>query len=98
MQSTCTGPAYGLPEAISGIDSYWLRGYGASPPQTLIVVGYSHDGAERFFEQCDWAGQITNRYGVENEETKFHPNIFIFIRRGLRQSWPALWASLKHFG
>lgn len=90
------GPAYGLPEAISGIDSYWLRGYGASPPQTLIVVGYSHDGAERFFEQCDWAGQITNRYGVENEETKFHPNIFIC--RGLRQSWPALWASLKHFG
>jgi 4-amino-4-deoxy-L-arabinose transferase-like glycosyltransferase len=90
------GPAYGLPEAISGINSYWLRGYGDPPPQTLIVVGYSRNGAERFFEQCDLAGQITNRYGVENEETKFHPDIFIC--REPRQSWLALWQSLKHFG
>jgi 4-amino-4-deoxy-L-arabinose transferase-like glycosyltransferase len=90
------GPAYGLPEAISGIDSYWLRGYGDPPPQTLIVLGYTRDGAERFFERCDLAGHITNRYGVENEETKFHPDIFIC--RGPRQPWPALWQSLKHFG
>jgi hypothetical protein len=26
------GPAYDLPEAISGINSYWLRGYGDPPP------------------------------------------------------------------
>lgn len=90
------GPAYGLPEAISGINSYWLRGYGDSPPQTLIVLGYPRKGAARFFEQCAVAGQITNRYGVENEETKFHPDIFIC--RGPRQPWPVLWQSLKHFG
>jgi 4-amino-4-deoxy-L-arabinose transferase-like glycosyltransferase len=90
------GPAYDLPEAISGVNSYWLRRYGASPPQTLIVVGYSRDDAARFFERCNLAGQITNRYGVENEETKLHPDIFIC--RGPRQSWPALWQSLKHFG
>jgi hypothetical protein len=90
------GSAYGLPEAISGINSYWLRGYGDSPPQTLIVIGYSREGTARFFERCDLAGQIMNRYGVENEETKFHPDIFIC--RGPHQSWPALWQSLKHFG
>jgi hypothetical protein len=33
------GPAYGLPEAISGINTYWLRGYGDPPPQTVIVLG-----------------------------------------------------------
>lgn len=90
------GPAFGLPKAISGINSYWLRGYGDSPPQTLIVVGYTRDAAERFFERCELAGQITNRYGVENEEIKLHPDILIC--RGPRQSWRALWQSLKHFG
>lgn len=90
------GPRYGLPEAISGVNSYWLRGYGDPPPQTLIVLGYDRDDAQRFFERCDLAGHITNRFGVENEERKFHPDIFIC--RGPRQFWPTLWQSLKHFG
>jgi hypothetical protein len=33
------GPGLGLPRAISGVNSYWLRGYGAPPPRMLIVVG-----------------------------------------------------------
>lgn len=90
------GPARGLPEAISGVNSYWLRGYGDPPPETLIVVGFSHDGAERFFEECELAGHITNRYDVENEESQDHPDIFVC--RGPRQPWLALWKSLKHFG
>jgi len=35
------GPAYGLPRAISGSNSHWLRGYGEPPPQTVIAVGFS---------------------------------------------------------
>ncbi len=33
------GGAYGLPKAISGVNSYWAKGYGNPPPQTLIVSG-----------------------------------------------------------
>jgi 4-amino-4-deoxy-L-arabinose transferase-like glycosyltransferase len=90
------GPPSGLPEAISGINSYWLRGYGNPPPETLIVVGFSRERAERFFAACDLAGQVTNRHNVENEETKFHPDIFVC--RGPRQPWPELWKSLRSFG
>jgi hypothetical protein len=90
------GPAYGLPEAISGINSYWLRGYGDPPPQTLIVLGYSQRGTYILFRQCKLAGQITNRYGVENEETEDHP--IIYLCREPRQSWPAFWEKIKHFG
>ncbi len=90
------GPAYGLPEAISGMNSYWLRGFGDSPPQTIIVVGYPRDYAVSFFEQCEAAGRITNQYNIENEETKVHPTIFLC--REPRQPWPALWQRLKHFG
>src|SRR5208337_2832343 len=44
------GPAYGLPSAISGMNSNWLRGYGDPPPQTLIVLGEHRDFVERNFE------------------------------------------------
>jgi hypothetical protein len=90
------GPAYGLPEAISGVNSYWLRGYGEPPPQTLIVLGFTQAQAEQLFSQCELAGQVTNRYGVENEETTDHPDIFIC--RGLRQSWSELWPQFRWFG
>ena len=90
------GPPYGLPEAISGVNSYWLRGYGNSPPETLIVIGFSRERTECFFATCDLAGQVTNRHGVENEETKIHPDIFVCRRP--RQPWPDLWESLKSFG
>ena len=90
------GPNYGLPEAISGINSYWPRGYGDPPPQVLIVLGFSRQTAEQFFNTCELAGQITNPFGVENEETRFHPDIFVC--RGLRQPWPELWMDLQSFG
>ena len=88
------GSNYGLPEAISGVNSYWLRGYGQPSPTTLIVLGYSRDAVQRFFETCDRAGQITNRYRVANEEYQRE----IFVCRRPRQPWPALWESLKRFG
>jgi hypothetical protein len=90
------GPAYGLPQAICGVNSYWLRGYGNPPPQTLIVVGMSREYLERHFASCLAAGQVVNRYGVENEESRYHKDIFVC--RGLRQSWPVFWKNFRHFG
>jgi 4-amino-4-deoxy-L-arabinose transferase-like glycosyltransferase len=90
------GPTRGLPRAISGVNSYWLRGYGEPPPETLIVLGYRRDDAERLFGACEVAGRITNRYGVRNEETRDHPEIFVC--RGPRQPWPTLWPELRRFG
>jgi 4-amino-4-deoxy-L-arabinose transferase-like glycosyltransferase len=90
------GPAYGLPQAISGINSYWLRGYGDPPPQTLIVLGLSQGDAMRIFDSCTSAGQVANRYNVENEETREHP--VILVCRGPRAPWPELWKRFQWFG
>ena len=90
------GQAYGLPQAISGINSYWLRGYGDPPPQTLIVLGFSSVEAYRVFESCQPAGLITNRYGVRNEETRDHPVILVCGKP--RESWPEAWKRLQSFG
>jgi len=90
------GPAYGLPQAISGINTYWLRGYGDPPPRTLIVLGLTRGDVARIFQTCDLAGHVTNRYGVENEETRYHPDIFVC--RGLRQPWDEFWKHSRTFG
>ncbi len=89
------GPNYGLPPAISGVDSYWWRGYGSPPPETLIVVGFNRTAVDRLFQQCELAGHVSNRFGVRNEETIYHPDIFIC--REPREPWPQLWEQLQSF-
>ena len=90
------GPAYGLPEAISGVNSYWLRGYGDPAPQTVIVLGENTASTYAHFKNCNSAGRITNRYGVMNEETRDHA--IILICRGLRKPWSEIWETILHFG
>jgi dolichyl-phosphate-mannose-protein mannosyltransferase len=90
------GGHYGLPRAISGINSFWQRGYGNPPPETLIVVGISRRFLDKNFASCQLAGHTWNRFGVENEETRDHPEIFVC--RGLRQTWPEFWKDFQYFG
>ncbi|HVM74085.1 MAG TPA: glycosyltransferase family 39 protein [Candidatus Saccharimonadales bacterium] len=90
------GPDHGLPTAISGTNSFWLRGYGATAPQTVIVTGFSQHWVEEHFASCELAGHTSNRYGVPNEETENHPDIFVC--RGLKQSWPEFWKGFRRFG
>jgi 4-amino-4-deoxy-L-arabinose transferase-like glycosyltransferase len=90
------GPGYGLPRAISGVNSYWIRGYGDPPPQILIVIGLDPGIVCTEFESCQTVGRITNRYGVLNEETEQHPQILLC--RAARSPWPELWERLRSFG
>jgi hypothetical protein len=63
------------------------------------VLGVSNsrsNSLDRTFESCKLAGQITNPYGVMNEETTYHPDIFVC--RGLRRPWPEFWKGIKSYG
>ena len=90
------GAQFGLPRAISGVNSFWQRGYGDPPPQTLIVVGADLDDLQGEFASCRLAADIWNRFGVENEETRDHPNIFVC--HTLRKPWPEFWKTFRYFG
>lgn len=90
------GPQYGLPPAISGVNSFWQRGYGNPPPETLIVLGLSKDFLQENFASCELAAHTWNRYGVKNEETQAHPGIFVC--RGLRRPWPEFWKGFRYYG
>lgn len=90
------GSSYHLPRAISGINTFWLYGYGDPPPEILVVIGFRRDEAERVFEMCELAGHTSNRYGIKNEETRDHPDIFVCRR--LRQPWSEFWKNFRYFG
>ncbi len=90
------GPAYGLPMPISLTNSAWLRGYPTPTPSTLIVVGFSQEGAERTFTSCRWAGHNGNSEGVKNEESEDHPDIFVC--GGPRLGWAEFWRTHERYG
>ena len=90
------GPAYHLPPPISTTNSAWLRGYPSPPPTTIIALGISPKQADEIFTGCRLAGHNGNREGVENEESKYHPDIFVCGPP--REPWPVLWKEHKDFG
>jgi hypothetical protein len=90
------GPKYGLPPVISGVNSFWVRGYGDPPPDTLIVLGHSSRFLSENFASCRVAAHSWNRLGVENEETVDHPDIYVC--RGLKKPWREFWDGYRHFG
>jgi 4-amino-4-deoxy-L-arabinose transferase-like glycosyltransferase len=86
------GPQHGLPRAISGTNSFWFRGYGNPAPETVIVVGIGRDFLDEHFTGCRLAAEkIANPYGVRNEESVDHPDIYVCgpPKRG----WEAFWKS-----
>jgi Dolichyl-phosphate-mannose-protein mannosyltransferase len=90
------GAAQGLPQALSIVNSFWLRGYGDHPPQTLIVVGLSPQFVKDNFNTCESKGTISNRLGVANEETEIHK--YLWVCRGLTEPWPVFWQKVRVWG
>jgi len=90
------GPAYGLPQAIIGTNTAWYRGYGDSPPETLIVLGLSRRYVDAHFASCRLAGHNGNPYGVKNQESQDNPDIFVCGPP--LAGWPAFWSHFQRFG
>ena len=89
------GPALGLPAAISGINSYWARGYGNPPPTTVIVLGDDAEGISDTPATCTLAGRVRIPHGVENEESG-HSDIYVC--RDLKFDWAKAWPGMRSFG
>lgn len=88
------GGRYGLPAAISRVNSYGERGYGDPPAETVIAIGFPGEFLESRFASCRPAAQIRNRYGVVNRSSLQG----VFVCRGLKEGWPKFWDELPRFG
>jgi hypothetical protein len=89
------GPVRGLPAAFGGMNSYWLRGYPNPPPETLIVLGLDAEGANKYFQSCMKAARVTNSDGIGNEESTYHPDVFVC--GGPRLPWPEFWQRIHRY-
>jgi len=90
------GRAYGLPEPIGTTNSEWLRGYPNPAPATLIVLGLTGEQANSIFTGCRLAGHNGNSEGIMNEESQYHPDIFVCGPP--REPWHTLWKQHQDFG
>ena len=83
------GPRYHLPMPITTVNSGWLRGYPQTPLTAVILLGNSKEDADKLFSDCRLAGHNTNALGVMNEESQYHPDIFVcsHLRRPLSELW-----------
>ena len=85
------GPGFGLPPAIGTVNSYWARGPGDPPPQTVIVLDDTADGISHTPATCTLAGRVRIPHGVKNEESG-HPDIFVCrdFKVPIRRLWPPM--------
>ena len=83
------GPKYGLPQSLSGHQSWWLWGPRGYSGNCLIVLDDSRERLEELFKQVEFVGTSRdNPYALERE-------LPVFICRGakfggLAQLWPSL--------
>jgi hypothetical protein len=90
------GGPYQLPLPISLTNSFYLRSYPANEPTTVIVVGWSRDGVDHNFTGCRLPGHISNAEGVKNEESEYHPDIFVC--GAPKAGWRQFWKEHQRFG
>ena len=81
---------FGLPEAISSHNSYWIWGYPKNfTGEIIIVIGSNMKDNRQYFESVDLAASHYNKYGMPYE------NVDIFICRGLKIPPSELWKKIK---
>lgn len=90
------GRADGLPEAISGMNSNWLRGYGNPGPQTVIAVGFTGRELGQVFESCRFAAMLPRPYGVMNQAIGNRTGVWVC--RDVRGGWAAFWKDFQYYG
>jgi 4-amino-4-deoxy-L-arabinose transferase-like glycosyltransferase len=89
------GSHYGLPDAVSGHNSYWWWGpHGARDGATTIAVDLPRSYLRTIFSDVTAAGSVATPGGVWTEE-RSDP---IFICRGQILPWSKAWPSAKHYG
>jgi hypothetical protein len=87
------GRSYGLPEPLSGHNTYWLWGPGDALDQVVIAVG-SVDQLRPHFADCRYSGTIRGPDNVDNDEN----GTGIWTCTGPRGSWSSFWSDLRHYG
>ena len=89
------GDQYGLPQAISGHNSFWWWGQGtASDNSATIAINVPAAYLKTIFTRVEPAGTVQTPHNVWTEER----NDPIWICTGQKITWSAAWHSARHYG
>jgi hypothetical protein len=66
-----------------------VRGYGSSPPKTVIAAGFLRADLETVFESCELTDHFIIPFGIENSAIVNHTDIFVC--RHPREPWHVFW-------
>jgi hypothetical protein len=85
------GPRYGLPQAISKHNSYWLWGPGKYDGSTMIILRSSGRHDREFFQSVETVAHVEHPYARRDEFFD------ILLCRGPKASLQEIWPRLKLF-
>ena len=85
------GPRYGLPQAISRHNSYWMWGPGNYEGSTIIILHSDGRGDREHFQSVQAVGRVEHPYSRRDEYFD------IYLCRGLKVNLEQAWPKLKHF-
>jgi hypothetical protein len=86
------GKKYGLPNAISSHNSYWIWGPGDKPGEVLIAVGGTAKDYQAMYEDVEQAATITCEYAMPYET-----DLPVFLCRRPKMTLQQVWPRLKNY-
>jgi 4-amino-4-deoxy-L-arabinose transferase-like glycosyltransferase len=94
------GAGTGLPQAVSGHNTYWWWGPGNPHATTVLAVmpGPMDGGGDaaylgQFFTSVRALATLTNPYGLHNQEWHGH----VYVCTGPRRPWGQMWPQLRQY-
>ncbi len=89
------GRGTGLPQAVSGHNTYWWWGPGNPDATTVVAVTEGSDAAYlgQFFASVRAVATLSNPYGLHNQEWHGH----VYLCTGPRHPWGQMWPRLRQY-
>jgi hypothetical protein len=86
------GKKYGLPNAISSENNYWIWGPGEKPGEILLVVGGSRKEYETWYGEVKQVATVNSQYA-----RSFETNLPIYLCQHPKTTLQQVWPSMKDF-
>jgi hypothetical protein len=87
------GPSFGLPQAYSGANSFWLWGPPPAADAAAIAVNMDPAFLHREFAHVRRVATFWNGMGVSDDEQ----GVQIFVATGLKTPWSRSWLAFRNY-
>ncbi|MGH3210043.1 MAG: hypothetical protein ACRDOI_41460 [Trebonia sp.] len=87
------GGSFGLPEAYSGANNFWLWGPPPAGDTAAVAIGVDPSLLRREFTHVTRVAAWNNGLGVADDEQ----GTPIYVATGLRSSWATAWPAFRNF-